>query len=125
MSIVDRIRREIKVGDTIPKPAAKEDFKVKGWGRSRGKAALVYYIPSHTNPCKPSTKRVTDADFEAAYDRLVATGEFTRQWFEDKLPVCAGDGDCNFTTIGGIFILLELAEFAGNGVYRCKNGVQA
>ena len=125
MSIVDRIRSEIKAGDIIPKPAAKEDFTVKGWGRSRGKAALVYYIPSHTHPDKPSTKRVTDADFEATYDRLVGNREFTRQWFQERLPVCAGDGDCNFTTIGGIFILLELAEYVGDGVYRLKAGVKA
>ena len=54
--IIDRIRTNIKPGTVIPKPEATADFTVKGWGRRRSKDALIYRIPNHSNPSKPSEK---------------------------------------------------------------------
>jgi len=36
-------------------------------------------------------------------------------WFDQYLSKCAAEGGCNFTTIGGIFILLGEAYYAGPG----------
>ncbi len=77
----------------------------------------MYSIPTRSSGRKPSTKRIKISDFQAGYDVLVKTGEFTYSWFKDNLPDCAKDGSCNFTTIGGIFELLGEAQYADRGVY--------
>ena len=116
--VFGRILRVAPPGTVIPKPKAKSDFIVKGLGKRRGEQAIVYVIPSHTNPPKPHEKGVTVSEVERAYREFVASGEFTRQWFVRNLPRCYAEGDCNFTTTGGLFVLLGEAEYAGRGVYR-------
>ena len=76
--IADRIRINITPNAVIPKPAATADFTVKGWGKRRGQNALIYRIPNHGNPAKPHEKGVTEAEFIAAYNELMKTGELTR-----------------------------------------------
>ncbi len=116
--IVDRIRREIAGSAVIPKPEATAPFYVKGWGRRRGQAALIYKIPNHSNPSKPHEKGVTEGELNAAYEELLATDTLTRTWFNHALRECAAEGACNFTTIGGLFQLLGIAYYAGRGIYR-------
>jgi hypothetical protein len=110
----------IPSGTIIPKPAAREDFVVKGWGKRRGDSALVYFIPNHKHPEKPHQKGVNLTEWKLAFDRLVAEGEFSREWFDGTLPECAFEGGCNFTTIGGLMCLLNVARYAERGVYRLK-----
>src|SRR5580704_11883783 len=95
--------QQIPPGTVIPKPAAREDFVVKGLGRRAGQKALVYFIPSHKNPSKPFQKGVTLTEWASAFDQLTDEGKITREWFERNLTRCACEGGCNFTTIGGIF----------------------
>ncbi|HRY71209.1 MAG TPA: hypothetical protein P5159_23935 [Phycisphaerae bacterium] len=102
----------------FPEPQAKADFVVKGWGTRRGEDALIYTIPNRKNPTKPSENGITVSEFEAAFAQLKSSGQFTRAWFNSELPACAGEGSCNFTSIGGIFELLSLARYAGRGVYE-------
>ena len=90
---------------------AKADLRVKGWGERRGEPALIYSIPNHQNPNATHHKGITQSEFEKAYQVLQRTGEFSRIWFNQYLPACAKEGGCNFTTIGGIFQLLSLAEY--------------
>ena len=118
-SIVSRIRAEIPDGACIPKPKA-EPYKIKGWARRRNEPALVYFIPNLSNPAYPREKGITETEFEKAYNQLCETGEFTRQWFQRSLAKCAADEPCNFTTIGGIFVLLDEAFRSEPGVYRRK-----
>lgn len=115
--IVNKVRSFVLPGTVIPKPEAKGQFVVKGWGERRGETALIYSIPNHSNPLKPYHKGITESEFEKAYEVLVRRGEFTRQWFNDNLPACAQEGGCNFTTIGGIFQLLGVAKYAERGMY--------
>lgn len=110
--------REIRPETVIPKPAARERFVVKGWGKRRGETALIYLIPNHKDPKRPHQKGVTISECKAAFERLGTEGEFTRQWFKEALPACSGEGDCNFTTIGGILCLLGYGRYAERGVYR-------
>jgi hypothetical protein len=108
----------IPVGTVIPKPEANADFLVKGWGKRKGETALVYFIPNHSGPNRPHQKGITLTEWKLAFTRLQTTGEFTRKWFEQALPRCAREGDCNFTTIGGILTLLNYARYAERGIYR-------
>ena len=54
--VVGRIKLMVKHGTVIPKPDARSDFIIKGWGKRRGEDALIYYITNHRNPNKPYQK---------------------------------------------------------------------
>ncbi len=116
--LIDLIERRIRPGTVIPKPKARGDFIVKGWGRRRGERALVYFVPNHKNPSRPVQKGITVSEWQKASGQLFRTGEFTGKWFREYLPDCHEEGTCNFTTIGGIFELLGIAGYAGPGAYR-------
>jgi hypothetical protein len=116
--IVERIRERVVPGVIIPKPVATADFTVKGWGTRRGESALIYYIPNHKTPARPYQKGITVSEFASAYRQLQGAGEITRGRFRTRLPACAKEGGCNYTTIGGIFESIGLAKYVGNGVYR-------
>ncbi|WP_338845376.1 hypothetical protein V8J88_16815 [Massilia sp. W12] len=118
MDIVERIRQDIPLGVVIPKPEAKSDFKVKAWGKRRGEKALVYWIPNHKNPGQPYAKGVTESEFRQAFAELSGSGVLTREWVNEHLPACAKEGGCNFTTIGGVFVLLGLAKYAKKATYH-------
>ncbi len=115
--IADRIRLKIKPNTVIPKPEAKLDFTVKGWGKRRNETALIYRIPNHKQPARPYEKGVTESEFETAYNEIMKSGDLTREWFNAKLSACAAEGGCNFTTIGGIFELLGVARRSERGAY--------
>jgi len=118
--IVEQIRAIAKPGVVIPKPEAKSDFIVKGWGKRRGEAALIYYIPNRENPGRPYQKGVNVSEWMMAYSRVMSGEDFSRQWFEKNMTACFEEGDCNFTTIGGIFKLLDLVDYE-RGVYRLRH----
>lgn len=119
LSIADEVERVVRPGTVIPKPQARAEFRVEGWRVSRGERALVYSIPNHADPSNPHKKRIRRSDFEQAYERLIESGELRSSWFKKNMPVCANDGMCNFTTIGGIFILLKHAIYdEQEGGYR-------
>lgn len=103
-------------GHEIPKPAAKQPFRVKGMGRRRGEEALIYQIPSHTGR-RPYEKGITLSEFSSAWSQLDQSGELTAAWFKTNLPSCAKEGSCNFTSIGGVFEMLGLAKYISRGRY--------
>lgn len=111
MDIIQEIKDKIRPGTVIPKPNSKADFKVKGWGMRRGEPALVYTIPNHKNPSKPYQKGVTTSEWEKAYAHLISAGFLDRAWFKEQFPRSAKEDPCNFTTIGGIFQLLNLVNY--------------
>ncbi len=121
MDVIQQIKGTVSAGMLIPKPAASGPFTVKGWGKRRGEEALIYLIPNHRNPQKPHEKGVTISEFRRAHSQLLVAGEFTRTWFIANLAECANEGSCNFTTIGGIFELLGLAQYVDRGAYRRKS----
>jgi hypothetical protein len=116
--IIEDIKAMAKPGVDIPKPEAQAGLIVKGWGKRRGEDALIYFIPNHKNPVRPFQKGVTISEWEKAYARVMSREDFSHQWFKQNLPKCANEGDCNFTTIGGIFILLGIVEYYKRGAYR-------
>lgn len=116
--ILNRIQTEIPDGTAIPKPKSSRPYRTKGWGRRRGEPALVYLVPNRNNPDYPYEKGITESEFGRAYSRLIQSGEFNSTWFEIELAGCAREGDCNFTTIGGIFELLGEASYSDPGSYK-------
>ncbi|MFQ5862326.1 MAG: hypothetical protein ACE5IC_04295 [Candidatus Brocadiales bacterium] len=118
--IVEQIKNQVYPGTVIPKPEAKANFVVKGWGKRRGENALIYKIPNHKNPNRPYQKGITESEFRQAHRQIINNGNFTREWFDQNLQPCAEEGGCNFTTIGGIFELLGIAYYE-RGVY-CRLG---
>jgi hypothetical protein len=120
--LLERILSEIKPNTVIPKPAARGDFRIKGVGHRRGEPALIYTIPNHNAPNRPYEKGINASELDAAYRELIRTGRLTRAWFDQYLKSCASEGPCNFTTIGGLLVLLGEAEYAEPGVYRRQPG---
>jgi len=116
--VFDEILRITSKGTVVPKPRARGEYIIKRLGKRRGERALIYTIPSHKNPQKPYEKGVTVSEIQQAYAQLSASGTFTRQWFEKNLSECNAEGGCNFTTIGGLFVLLGEAAYEGAGTYR-------
>jgi hypothetical protein len=112
-----RIKGVATPGTVIPKPQAQAPFRVKGDGVRRGQRALVYTIPNHGNPGKPHEKGVTYVELEEAYAQLHRAGTLTNAWFRQHLRGCYAEGSCNFTTVGGLFVLLGEAQYAGPGSY--------
>lgn len=62
-------------------------------------------------------KSVTFATLFRCYKKLTADGEFTRRWFSTEFKAEHASSPCNFTTIGGIFVKMKIAEYCGNGLY--------
>lgn len=121
--IVARIRSEVQSGIAIPKPDSTEPHRVKGWGVRRGEPALIYQMPNHRNPDKPHERGITESEWQAAWATLQHSKEPSRFWFETKLPACNAEGGCNFTTIGGVFVLLgEAAYERGRYVAMGRSG---
>jgi len=113
------ISRVAPPGTVIPKPEAKADFLVKGVGMRRGERAIIYTIPNQMDPDRPYEKGVTVSELERARRELLSSRKLTRQWFVENLPECNKEGSCNFTTIGGLFVLLGEAVYQKRGVYVC------
>jgi hypothetical protein len=112
-----RIRAAAPPGTAIPKPASRHSFRVLGDGTRRGRPALIYSIPNHTDRRRPYQKGVTWEELERAYAQLVGTRELTTEWFRRHLAACYEEGSCNFTTVGGLFQLLGEAAYQRRGVY--------
>jgi hypothetical protein len=121
-TIVAEIENDITPGTIIPHPRNRADFTVKGWGIRRGERALIYSIPNRNRPSKPYQKGITVSDWIQAFQRLVDSGDFSRSWFKGSMPTCSKEGNCNFTTIGGVFELLGYAAYT-HGTYRAKKPI--
>ena len=119
--LISRIEETATPGTVIPKPEAREDFAVKGWGRRRGQRALIYTIPNHKNQENPHEKGINESEWIKAFDQLMKAGELSSQWFKKNMTKCYEEGSCNFTTIGGIFLLLGEACYHKRGVYRRRD----
>lgn len=67
-----------------------------------------------------NNKSVPFATLFACYEKLTTDGELKRQWFAKEFKAEHEARPCNFTTIGGIFVKMEIAEYCGgnSGTYR-------
>lgn len=75
-----------------------------------GEEVLVYRIRKRApSTGRPSQKRITKSEWEQAHARLLAVGEFSREWFRKNMPN-ANASPCNFTVIGEAFLLLGVAD---------------
>lgn len=111
--------KSLPAGTIIPKPESENDFTIKGLGMRRNEEALIYRIPTNDPDKYPRghEKGITFTEFHKAYTVLQETSNFTSKWFDTELSECAKEGGCNFTTIGGIFELLGIAQYSDFGRY--------
>ena len=116
--IIDRVFKVAPPRTVIPKPYAKGKFSVVRMGIRRGERALIYLIPNNNDPKTPYEKGITESEFEEAYKQLMHSGQLTHSWFKRNLSACDAEGPCNFTTVGGLFILLQKVTYVARGVYR-------
>jgi hypothetical protein len=123
-SILADVERLVRPGMVIPKPEAKADFIIKGWGQRRGERALIYTIPNRSTPQNPYEKGITMSEWVHAARQLTSAGEFTHSWFKEFMPRCSKEGSCNFTTIGGVFEVLKYANYERRGSYRRRPGYE-
>ena len=85
-------------------------YAIKGLGKTRGRDAIVYFIPNRADPKKPYQKRFDASELRRAYDQLLNTGRFTRVWFSSEMKECAKVGPCNFLAMRAVFVGLKLAD---------------
>lgn len=100
-------------GRNIPKPYTEKQI-IKGLGKRRGKEALIYKIPSRTIKDDFNEKGINCDEFNYSFSLLKQNKYFDRKTFNTELPDCSKEGGCNFTTIGGLFELLNVAEYKEN-----------
>lgn len=109
LEIIELVKERIVPGTTIPRPKSK-DLIVKKWTDSNG-GGITYSTLSYR-------KTVTIYELVAAYEQLMSIeGQITRQWFE-KSVTHSKSRPCNFTALGGIFVVLGLAKYVKPGIYR-------
>ncbi|MCI0376008.1 MAG: hypothetical protein L0215_00225 [Gemmataceae bacterium] len=115
MLLIDRIKN-IPIGTKIPKPQSTKDFLLQEIGEKDGEPAVAYTIPLSSG--RQGTKWLTRSQLEAAYEEICGKGEITKAWWREHIALGKDDGGCNFTTFGGLLVLLGEAERAGSGRYR-------
>jgi hypothetical protein len=115
--LIDRILAKIAVGTKIPKPRSTGEFVFKGECEVDGERGIRYSIPSKTKSASAQTKRLSASQLESAYRELRTSGEISKSWWTENVASSSSEGGCNFTTFGGLLILLKEAERAPNG-YR-------
>lgn len=113
----------LPLGTPIPKPMSTDSSRLTRWGKRRSEPALIYSMPNHKNPRKPHEKGVTFNEFQQAFDQLVDTSSFSREWFNANMAACRKEGSCNFTTIGGIFQIIGIANYDSAGKYCLSTSV--
>jgi hypothetical protein len=105
-TVIDRILARFGsgiIGLIIPTPSAEIPHTIKRINTRRGR-----YISYKSGK---STKTVREEMIETSHAHLVQAGNFKRDWFERNFGKAATNTPCNFTTIGGLFCLLQDAEY--------------
>ena len=100
----------------IPKPITKTHY-IKGLGSRRGEDAIIYTIASKYNSHNKYEKGITKTELNTAFKFLYKKKYFNRQIFIGLLPSCNKEGGCNFTTIGGLFVMLNVAKYEWGSYY--------
>ena len=111
MDILQEIKKITLPGLKIPKPKCVANYQVIKWVYKNDENIMRYSIPNKINVGKPYTKSIKESDFKKAYIQLSKVGLLNRNWFNKELQHDSYCHPCNFTTIGGIFELLEIVTY--------------
>ena len=63
-------------------------------------------------------KYVTFDTLYKAYEQILESGQFSREWYNKTFPIESSRNPCNFTTIGGIFVQLKIVYYDSTGLYK-------
>jgi hypothetical protein len=98
----------LPIGTAIPKVESSRKYRIKRWSYRNGEEWLSYTV---------ANKSIRVSWIRECFDELGRTGELRTQWFRDSFYDGKDLGGCNFTTIGGLFVLIGIAQRAGTGLY--------
>ncbi len=103
--LVSEIKSKLPIGTRIPRP--RKDTVIIDYRYIKGVECLSYRIGSDDEG------QLTKMDFDIAYSKLMNQSSITRDWFY----ATRNTKPCDYTTLGGIFILLGIATYIGKGTY--------
>ncbi|MCX6629118.1 MAG: hypothetical protein NTW28_15985 [Candidatus Solibacter sp.] len=90
--------KRLPIGTPIPKVDSTREYKIKQWSYRDGEERLSYTV---------ANKSIPVSWIRGCFEELRST-----RFYHGK-----DLGGCNFTTIGGLFVLIGIAERAGAGFY--------
>jgi hypothetical protein len=107
---IENIKKSLFVGIKIKKPRKEtEIIKITDDG--------FYYRIGEKNK-----KKVTYEEVGEAIKEVKESGILSRKWYRDKFYKTACSKPCKFTTIGGLLVKLQLAEYIkGKYLYKAKS----
>ena len=94
--------------EIINKPRSK--CKLLGISQKKGEEALEYQLPS-------TTKKVMMTEFYEAYKEINKNLFIRHNWYTNQFPNIDKNSPCNFTTIGAVFVRLDIAEYRNKKYY--------
>jgi len=100
--------KRLPIGTPIPKVDSTREYKIKQWSYRDGEERLSYTV---------ANKSIPVFWIRGCFEELRSTGELRTAWFRERFYHGKDLGGCNFTTIGGLFVLIGIAERAGAGFY--------
>lgn len=98
----------LQTGTTIPKPKSKHKYEIRHWLHVDGEERLAYSI---------ARKSIPISWIRVSFERITETGELRTEWFRRSFYGGKDLGGCNFTTVGGLFCLIGIAEYSKPGLY--------
>jgi hypothetical protein len=98
----------LPIGTSIPKVESTRNHQIKDWSFKGTKESFSYTVAS---------KSMRVSWIRGCFEELGKTGELRTAWFRESFYDGEDLGGCNFTTIGGLFILIGIAKRARKGLY--------
>lgn len=94
------IKKLLYVGMSIKKPTKyTEILRIEDDG-------FYYRIGEHNNK-----KKVKYQEVQAAINELKKSRMINNKWYKKEFPTTQKSNPCNFTTIGGLLVEFQLAEY--------------
>jgi hypothetical protein len=100
--------KQLPIGTVIPKAESEKEYRITRWFYQDGQEWFSYSI---------ANKSIPISWVRGCFDQIQTTGELRTAWFRNTFYSGKDLGSCNFTTIGGLFVLLGAAERVREGVY--------
>src|ERR1017187_2252716 len=100
--------KRLPIGTSIPKVESTKNYQIKAWYYKDGEEQFSYTVANKAFPVSWIC---------GCFEELRKTGELRTAWFRESFYDGEDLGGCNFTTIGGLFILIGIAKRARKGLY--------
>src|ERR1035441_5896610 len=88
--------KRLPIGTPIPKVDSTREYKIKQWSYRDGEERLSYTV---------ANKSIPVSWIRGCFEELRSKGELRTAWFRERFYQDRDLGGCNFTTIGGLFVV--------------------